>query len=247
MVILLSSSDFFDIYYSVFYGTQKYFSSILLSLSMLSNNYLFIFIFFLGIFTVITPCLVSIFPLALSYITYKQNDKLNITVFIIGICTSIMVLILSANSLSFSFLVYKLPLLSYLILIMISLNLMKILNFPSFTKLLSKYFNYTNSNDSLLQSYLMGFVISSSSLPCNTSFILIFTFLLQNTNSAIYMLLYLIIYFMGCVVPLFLLFQLKFNYKVFFMLSYFWKIIFPISGSFLFIFSLFSLLKIVFI
>lgn len=243
-MFISSLLNFFDSYYTVLYNAQRYISY---SFFSLSNNYLIIFIFFLGTFTVLTPCLISIFPLALLYINSEGNNFFNIILFIMGMFTSFILLIISINFLGFSLFIYQLPLFSYIILIIISLNLMEILIFPNFDVFINRYFYKISFSNMLIQSYFMGFIISSSALPCNTSCLLVFSFMLQNTSSMLYIVLYLSIYFFGCLLPLLFIFRVKINHINVFILSYIWRLVFPLSGSFLFIFSLFSLLKILFI
>ncbi len=247
MYILLSLLNFFDFYYILFYSTQKYLSNILFSLSNENSVYSLVIVFLLGILTILTPCLISILPLALSYINSDHNYTYNIVSFICGLFTSFCLLIVFTNFLNFSFLLHKLPIISYIILMIVSLNLMDILNFPNISVYVDKYFNNTFVINSRFQSYLMGFIISLSALPCNTSCLILFTFILQNMNSLLYSLLCCGIYFFGCLLPLLLIFKVNFNNIDILMFSYLWKLLFPISGSFLFVFSCFSLLKVIFI
>nr|YP_009395718.1 thiol:disulfide interchange protein [Herposiphonia versicolor]ARW64698.1 thiol:disulfide interchange protein [Herposiphonia versicolor] len=241
------SYNWFDSYYILFYSIQKYISSLLFSLDTLGNSYLILCVFFLGLFTVFTPCLVSLLPLVFSYVNSKQNDGLNIYIFIIGIITSIVFFIISTNLLNFSFIVYKLPIFSYILLFIISLNLMEVLIFSEINPLFEKYLNNLVFQNSLFQSYLMGLIIGSSALPCNTSLLLILNFILQKTNSMFFTFLYLVFYFFGFSLPLLFISTIQLSDKNFFIFSFIWKFILPLTGSFIFIFSCFSLLKIIFI
>nr|YP_010619595.1 Thiol:disulfi de interchange protein [Tayloriella tenebrosa]WAX03608.1 Thiol:disulfi de interchange protein [Tayloriella tenebrosa] len=247
MSIFLSLYDFFDNYYIFFYTVQKQLSSLLFVLSNEHSIFFSILLFFLGVITVFTPCFLSLLPLALSYINSKKFYSLNLSLFITGLLTSFVILMGLTNLVSSSIFIYKLPVFSYMILILVSLDLMKILSISNLTFPCSQYFFMPSYGNIFLQSYLMGLIIGSSSLPCNTSIIIIVTFLVNNLNNIFLVLLYFVAYLAGCIFPLLLILKIKLNYKNFSFLFFIWKSIFPVSGSFLFVFSCFSLLKIIFI
>nr|YP_010618820.1 Thiol:disulfi de interchange protein [Deltalsia parasitica]WAX02833.1 Thiol:disulfi de interchange protein [Deltalsia parasitica] len=247
MIIFLSLYDFFDNYYILFYTLQKQLSSLLFVLSSEQSISLSILLLFLGLITIFTPCFISLLPLALSYINSKKNDSLSISLFIAGLLTSFVTLIGLTKLVSFSVFIYKLPLLSYLFLILFSLDLMKIISISKFKTPLSQSFFMFSSNNLFLRSYLMGLVIGSSSLPCNTPILIVVTFLINNLNNIFLLLFYLFIYLVGCILPLILILRIEVNYKNFSFLFFIWKSVFPVSGSFLFVFSCLSVLKIIFI
>nr|YP_010851350.1 thiol:disulfide interchange protein [Echinothamnion hookeri]WGH14347.1 thiol:disulfide interchange protein [Echinothamnion hookeri] len=245
--MILSLYYFFDKYYIFFYTLQRYLSHFLFLLSNEQSIILLIFLFMLGVITIFNPCFVSILPLALSYLNSKKSYGLNIGLFITGLLTSFMILIIFTNLVGLSFFIYKLPVFSYLILILVSLDLMKIVNLAK----LNIFFNFNRSvylsQNTFVQSYLMGLIIGFSSLPCNTSLLIILTFLLHNIHNFLLVLLDFIAYLIGCILPLLLILRIKLKYQNFSIVFFIWKSIFPLSGSFLFMFSCFSFLKIIFI
>nr|YP_010619789.1 Thiol:disulfi de interchange protein [Symphyocladia marchantioides]WAX03802.1 Thiol:disulfi de interchange protein [Symphyocladia marchantioides] len=245
--MFLSLYDFFNSYYIFFYTLQNKLCSLLFVSSNEQSILLAILLFFFGLITVFTPCFLSLLPLAFSYINSKKNYGLNISLFITGLLTSFVILILFTNVFGFFLVVDELPVFSYLILIVVALDLMKIVNISKFNIPCRQYILTFFANNMFLQSYLMGLIIGSSSLPCNTSIIIVVTFLLNNLSSIFLSLLYLIIYLVGCAFPLLLTLIIKFDYNNFSLLLFVWKSIFPVSGSFLFVFSCLSLLKIIFI
>nr|YP_010851152.1 thiol:disulfide interchange protein [Aphanocladia delicatula]WGH14150.1 thiol:disulfide interchange protein [Aphanocladia delicatula] len=244
--MLIFLHDFVDKYYSLLYRLQIYLSYLLFKFNDEQNVFFLMLIFLLGLLTVFTPCFISILPLALSYLNANKYYRLNMSLFIAGLLTSFMGLILLSNLVGSSFFIYKLPILSDLILVLVALDLMKILNFSKFIKFL----NFNSSIDfnyhPTVQSYLTGVVIGSTSLPCNTSVLIIVTYLLHSVHSFFLVFLYLFFYLIGCVLPLLLILNVRFNYQNFSISFFIWKLIFPLSGSFLFIFSCFSLLKSIF-
>nr|YP_010618626.1 Thiol:disulfi de interchange protein [Rhodomelopsis africana]WAX02639.1 Thiol:disulfi de interchange protein [Rhodomelopsis africana] len=247
MIIFLSLYDLFDNYYIFFYAIQKQLSFLLFTLSNEQSIFFSMLLFFLGLITIFTPCFLSLLPLALAYVNSKKNYSLNIILFIIGLLTSVIILIGFTSLVSSSVFIYKLPVLSYFILIVVSLDLMKILSISKLNLPFSKYIFMSSSSNIFLQSYLIGLIIGFSSLPCNTSILIIATFLVNNLNNIFLVLFYLVIYLTGCLFPLLLILKIKFDYNHFPFLFFIWQSIFPISGSFVFVFSCFSLLRIIFI
>nr|WGH12963.1 thiol:disulfide interchange protein [Echinothamnion sp.] len=244
--MLIFLYDFFDKYYSLLYSLQLHLSYLLFKFNDEQNIFFLILIFLFGLLTVFTPCFISILPLALSYLNSNKNYSLNMSLFIAGLLTSFIGLITLSNLVGFSVFTYKLPTLSDLILVIVALDIMKILNISKLMRSLNlnipMYFNH----NSILQSYLTGVVIGSTSLPCNTSILIIVTYLLHNIHDVFLVFLYLFFYLIGCILPLLLILNIRFNYQNFSILFLVWKLIFPLSGSFLFIFSCFSLLKSIF-
>nr|YP_009399438.1 thiol:disulfide interchange protein [Dictyomenia sonderi]ARW69044.1 thiol:disulfide interchange protein [Dictyomenia sonderi] len=248
MIIFLSLYDFVDKYYVFFYALQKQWSSLFFLLINEQSIFFFILLFLLGLITIFTPCFLSLLPLALSYIHSKKTySGLNISLFIAGLLTSFVILIGFTNLVSFPVVIYKLPLFSYFFLILVALDLMKILNILTFNFPFNKYLSMFYYNSSFLQSYVIGLIIGFSSLPCNTSILVIVTFLVNNLNNIFLVLLSVFVYLAGCILPLLLILNIEFDYHNFPFLLFIWKSVFPVSGSFLFIFSCFSLLKIIFI
>nr|YP_009397977.1 thiol:disulfide interchange protein [Gredgaria maugeana]ARW67163.1 thiol:disulfide interchange protein [Gredgaria maugeana] len=244
--MLIFLHDFVDTYYSLLYRLQIHLSYLLFKFNDEQNIFFLILIFLLGLLTVLTPCFISILPLALSYLNSNKNYHLNMSLFITGLLMSFISLVIFSNLVGSSFFIYKLPVVSDLILVLVALDLMKILNLSKFIRSL----NFNGSIDfnyhPLVQSYLTGVVIGSTALPCNTSILIILTYLLHSVHSFFLVLLYLFFYLIGCILPLLLILNVRVHYKNFSISFFIWKLIFPLSGSFLFIFSCFSLLKSIF-
>nr|YP_009391983.1 thiol:disulfide interchange protein [Periphykon beckeri]ARW60331.1 thiol:disulfide interchange protein [Periphykon beckeri] len=246
MTIILSCYDIFDNYYSLFYALQQQAFLYLFNLSNKQSIFLLTFLFFLGLITVITPCFLSVFPLALSYINSRNNSYINLNLFVTGLLTNLISLMLFTNLLNSSFWIYKLPLFSSSILVLVSLDLMEIINISEFNILFNLNHYTLFYKNTLLYSYCMGFIVGSSSLPCNTSILIIVTFLLRNLVARYQFFICLIVYFIGCLVPLILLFKMKFSYINISIVFFIRKSILPLTGSVLFIFSCFSFLKVIF-
>nr|YP_010951674.1 Thiol:disulfide interchange protein [Laurencia elata]WMP12613.1 Thiol:disulfide interchange protein [Laurencia elata] len=211
-----------------------------------SANFFFIPVFIcMGILTVLTPCFISMFPILITYISSTTNQVLNNALFVLGVMSSVFFTLLISNSINLYSFVYKLPILSSLFLICIALNLMQVLDLLFVPEMLYSRLNRIETFNINLQSYITGILIGFASAPCNTSIILLFTFLLKHESNNLFVLLYLFVYLLGCFLVLITLLNLKinFNNSNFYYLTLLWDLIFPLSGSILFIFSLLLFLR----
>nr|WMP11759.1 Thiol:disulfide interchange protein [Laurencia australis]WMP11970.1 Thiol:disulfide interchange protein [Laurencia australis] len=211
-----------------------------------STNFFFIPLFMcMGILTVLTPCFISMFPILVTYINSTTNQVLNNILFILGVMSSVLFTVLISNYINLYFFVYKLPILSSIFLIYIALNLMQVVDLLFVPKMLYSRLNQIENLNTNLQSYVTGTIIGFASAPCNTSIILLFTFLLKHVNSNLFVLFYLFVYLLGCflVLTTLLNFKIDFNNKNFYYLTLLWDLIFPLSGSILLIFSLLLFLR----
>nr|ARW68632.1 thiol:disulfide interchange protein [Palisada sp.] len=207
-------------------------------------NFTFIvLLIFMGIFTVLTPCFISMFPILITY-TSSNTDKALSKIFIVfGVISSIFFTFLLSNFVSFYSFFDKLPLLSSLALVFVSLNLMQFFNFSFIPQIVYERLHIANVFDINWQSYLAGVLIGFGSTPCNTSIILLLTFLLKNTHNILFLCFYLFTYLLGsCMVLVFFVSFSKLDKNLYY-LVWFLDSIFPLSGSLLLIFSLLLFLR----
>lgn len=240
-------SDLFNRYYMLLYYLQYYLSKFLLNNNNSSSLILFVVFFILGILTILSPCFISILPLSFSYLSSRDSSLRNILLFIFGILTSFVLLVGLTNTIGSYVFLTKLPLIFNLFLVVISLDLMNILNFSNIFSSLNPIINFSDNKSVIFQNYLAGLFIGLSVLPCNTSIFFIVIFLMKSMNNLLYF--YSFIYFLGCVTPLLFIFSIKlpnvrFNSYSFLSIS---NLTSYISGAFLLIFSIFSILCKVFI
>lgn len=198
---------------------------------------------FMGMLTVLTPCFISMFPIVFTYVNSKTNKSLNTLIFVLGIVTSIFITFLLSNFINLYSFVYNLPLLSALILIIVSLNLMKILDFSLISIIFYSRLGGIIKVNLIFQNYVMGLVIGLGSTPCNTSIIVLVVFILKHTSNTLYLLCYLFTYLFGCFFILLVILNLKMINSHLKFLILFWNSFIPLSGSLLFICSLVSLLR----
>nr|QCI05787.1 Thiol:disulfide interchange protein [Dasysiphonia japonica] len=228
---------------------QEIISSILFIEINTLNPSIIILLLFTGMITSLTPCFLSILPLSFSYINISANNYRNQNIFIFGIFSSLFILFLLSVFLNYRYLIYltKIPFLSFLILILIALNLLQILDISSyFVRLRLKKLNIFSKNI-LLRTYLNGFLIGFSILPCSSPIVILINFWLHYSTNFFICFLYLIFYILGCFIPFFLVFNFIINYLKIYILGYIWNIIVPLSGSILLSVSIFFFLEKIFI
>lgn len=237
----------FDHYEIFLYTLQQKIYKILYFQIFSFNFIVAITVFLFGIITSFTPCFISILPLAASYVNLANKYYINKSLFIWGIMNSFLLMIFFSRFVSFYTFFNKVPLLSSCILFLTSLNLLQVVDFTSLFYVFyqrSLFFDNFNLN---INSYLAGFLIGVSTMPCNTSIIFIFIVGLGHIAKIGIFILYLIIYLVGCFLPLVAIlninnFNIFINYKNNFVL-WFRKLFVSLGGSLTFILSLLSLLK----
>lgn len=235
-----------DTYFTFSYTLQRYIFELILVPNDLLELVVPLLMYIMGLITIITPCFVSILPLALSYVNSKSSYSFNKNVFILGLLTSFIILMLPYNFLNFTLVNTRVTFLSYFILFLFSLDSMKILNFSKFYSAFSSGILISKKQNFIYRNYLMGIIIGFTSLPCNTSTLFIVRLLLSNFTNSSQIFYYLAIYLFGILTSLLILLKINIYSGNFYLFSRLWNFIFPASGSFLFIISLFSLLRILF-
>lgn len=235
-------NNFFDNYYTILYNCQYYLSKLILFSNNSSILLLALISFIFGFVTVLTPCFISIIPLTLSYFSVQQNSLVNIIIFSLGLSTSSCVFILSTNVIGFYSILSRFSLLSKLFTIVLSLDFMNIISFSNIYTFLKLPKNINFNENIFLNTYCIGLMMGFSALPCNTSIFFIISFLVNNIHDIFILSMYFFIYIIGFITPLFLILTFKLYSTNVTFLSGFWNLISYFAGSFLFIFSLSSLL-----
>ena len=240
---MLQLSQFFDKYQVLLYVFYQNVYEFLSGTYNFTSPVYFFLLIIMGILTVLTPCFVSMLPFLFTYVTSVENQALTNVLFVFGVISSVFLTFLLSNSMSSYTFFYKLPFYSYLILILVSLNFMRILNFSFFTRFFSYPLGKFMTLNVNLGSYIMGIVIGFGSTPCNTSIILIVIFLLKHSPNILILSFYLLLYLLSCFFTLLVILDFKIDNKNFAYFIFLWNSIFPLTGSILFVFSLLSLLR----
>nr|YP_009392185.1 thiol:disulfide interchange protein [Osmundaria fimbriata]ARW60747.1 thiol:disulfide interchange protein [Osmundaria fimbriata] len=244
MLSVLFTRYFLD-RYEVFIYSLQYSLYQLLSWQNSIGYWWFICIFFcVGLTTIFTPCFISMLPLIFSYLNSNGSYQISKSFFIFGVVNSVLFMFLVSHFFNLYFLVNKLSILSHLLLLLISLNLMQIIDFSFLLKIF--YLNFPSKTmryNFPAQSYLVGLIIGVSSIPCNTSIIFLVTSWLSRISNVFFLFIYLFVYLLGCLLPLIIIFSIKYTYKSFSRFTFIWNILVSSGGSFIFVSSLLSLLK----
>lgn len=209
-------------------------------------------LFLSGIFTSLTPCLLSVIPLSIAYIN-SNNYRSHKNFFILGLNTSFIIIciifnFLISNQINF---INIIPLVSSFILMLFSLSILQVFDFSGFKKIKnfiqnSCSFQFLRNNNSM-KNYVVGLLIGSSSLPCSSSIVFLVNFWLSYALNYYISLIYFIVYILGYLISMFLILNIFFKYlKISFFIKS-WDIILPISGSLMFSISLFNILKQIFV
>lgn len=242
---MLLQFPFLPYFEIVSYNLQHKIAVLLLEITSSFQINTFFLFFFVGVITIFNPCFISIIPLSISYLnSYQQNIYKK--VLILGLVSSILIIILITSFVSYNSFLYltRIPLLSLTILVILSLNLLQILNFsfyPSTFIVNMKWISF--QNDDLIQCYFVGFIIGFTTIPCSSPIFTIMHLGIYNLRNVFILSLYIISYFLGCVLPLLLVFYLFINYLQTRVLVYFSNIINPLVGFLTLTLSLFFLLE----
>ena len=219
-----------------------------------SLNFITCLLFILaGILTILNPCFISLFPLSISYFnTYNKSSEKNI--FVLGLITSTFLSILVTNFFSYNSLIYimRVPIFSLFIAIFLSLNLLQIFNIFYSLNIFSFFRRlYLVNNKSLMnifnQSYLTGFIIGLTIIPCSTPIFAMVHFWLYNCSQFFALFIYLLMYFLGCILPFLLIFYFFMYYFNIYFLASISDQISPLFGFITLTISLFFLLEKVFL
>nr|QCI05153.1 Thiol:disulfide interchange protein [Centroceras clavulatum] len=225
-----------------FYILERYIYVILLS----KYNFFYFFkllsIFIAGIFTICTPCFISLLPIFLSYASYVKDNLSIKRLYFLGLLSSLMLIIIPVYVSGNKFLniFTKLPIISAICFIFISLNLLDILQisfiFENFIFSKNERYNY-------LQYYLVGLSIGLSCLPCNASIILTTILWFSNHSTLWQSIFFLIIYVIGCLFPFLIIFYIPINFNKLDNFIRVWTQIVPLGGLIMLSFGFFILFQ----
>nr|YP_009397368.1 thiol:disulfide interchange protein [Dasyclonium flaccidum]ARW66554.1 thiol:disulfide interchange protein [Dasyclonium flaccidum] len=237
------SFDYFSLnnYDSFYILEQKLYKFLYFSDNSLNFTVLIV-LFICGAFTSLNPCLISIFPLALSYIS-GYSKFINKNIFITGLMTSFVLMVILTHIINFYSIINAIPIISSILLFLVSLNLLQIIDFTFINNLFFSKSIFVKNYNILLENYLVGFFIGLNIAPCNTSITFLVTFWITHSIKYINSIIYLIIYLLGCFIPLLFFLNIKFNYKKIYLIPIVLDLLLPLSGSFILVNSLLSIMK----
>nr|YP_009294506.1 cytochrome c biogenesis protein transmembrane region [Asparagopsis taxiformis]AOM65989.1 cytochrome c biogenesis protein transmembrane region [Asparagopsis taxiformis] len=208
-----------------------------------STNVIMTVIFFIcGCLTSFSPCLVSMFPIVFSYVGSQNIGSFKKIIFFLGFASSLLCMIIFTIFFkqNYQLLRSSVPLLSSIIMILISLSLLNIIQFSFVIPDLQWLFMLT-SNFSI-QAYMMGFILGLSSSTCSTPVLISLTFWL-NYSINLNIISYVLFYLMGSILPLSIFINAALYYHKFKRYIRLWNYVTPCSGSILLGFSILSFLN----
>lgn len=246
---MLHTFNLLSRYEFILYNLQQLISSLLFIKINSLNWSIILLLLFAGFLTSLTPCFLSILPLSISYINAERNNYLYKNFFIAGIITSVLFFLIISNFINYSYLVYlsRLPFLSFIILILISLNLLQIVDFSYYFQIFNNQRIYSSYSNKFLQNYIIGLIIGFSTIPCSSPIVLLVNFWLHLSNNILFFILYFSLYFCGCIIPFIVIFYFVINIFQTYVLIYIWNIMIPLSGFFILSFSVLFFLEKIFI
>ncbi|MGK7953298.1 MAG: cytochrome c biogenesis protein CcdA [Xenococcaceae cyanobacterium] len=204
-------------------------------------------IFLAGLLTSLTPCMLSMLPITIGYIGgYESQDRLQATIqstwFALGLATTLAALGIIATAIGkvYGQIGIGLPIIVSLIAIAMGLNLLELLPLP---------FPSLGATDWIgedlprsIRSYLLGLTFGLVASPCSTPVLATLLAWVSTTGDLLIGAGLLIAYAAGYVAPLILAGTFTASIKKLLELRRWSGWINPISGSFLLIFGILSLL-----
>lgn len=180
------------------------------------ENIKIIALFFEGILSFFSPCILPIIPIYISILASENNNKLstnkkhnviiNSIFFILGISLTFFILAFATSYIS-TFL-YKhtkiIKIISGIIIIIMGLIQLEFLNFSFLKKEFSFKNKFKNKKINPLILLTMGFTFSFSWTPCIGP-ILASVFLYANTHTGIDGIIFIIVYALGFILPFFII------------------------------------------
>nr|YP_010199301.1 thiol:disulfide interchange protein [Gracilariopsis tenuifrons]UAD89159.1 thiol:disulfide interchange protein [Gracilariopsis tenuifrons] len=211
---------------------------------------IFILLIIAGLLTGFNPCLLSIIPVSLSYIYGKKLTNKSKSIFVLGIMSSNIITLVLFQLIhnSYKEIINIFPLISSIIIGIISLNLLQIFNFNNKFIIFKKNNLFNNSlSISKLYYYGTGIVLGISSSSCTAPILLLILFWISYCQSWFLAILYIFIYLFSYTIPLYLIINFGFNYNYINKWTNTWDNIILWSGSIMLAWSIFSLLNNIFL
>nr|AYR05947.1 cytochrome c biogenesis protein transmembrane region [Lithothamnion sp.] len=194
------------------YAFQHFISRSLYMNFYLKHPLFFLLLFLSGIFAALNPCMFSMLPISLSYISSSNNRVTDQSSFFLGLSSSSVLFLIFFTMLSYKYhsLFISLPWISSFITVVIGLYLLNILrlksdlNLPASSVMSSVYF----------KNYLLGFFLGINTSSCSMPILLTLLLVLSSSSDYILISFYILIYLAGYIFPLLLLVFLILRFRV---------------------------------
>lgn len=206
---------------------------------------MYVLLFLEGLASFISPCVLPMLPLYLSYLTAKDDNKVikNSIGFILGFTITFVILGLLSSTIGtyLTGYMYYIKIVFGLFIVLLGLNYMNLIKLPFINKEAKINFKFKNQN--FFESLLFGLVFSITWTPCVGVFLGTALMQVMENGNIVNGAISLLIYSLGLAIP-FLLSSLlikKFNNFEFIKKHY--NIVINISGIILIIFGFYMILK----
>lgn len=231
------------------YNSQHFINTITLhQLNHLSVTS-FSFIFLSGLFTSLSPCVISILPVCILYIS-GENQKLNLInkiknlfFFCVGTISSFITLGIVASLLTktYSQFFSGIPIVSAIIIIYMGFNLLNIVPLTS-----PKFNNIVTHNNYSLKMYLSGIGVGIAISSCSTPIFITLLVWINSTQKIFTGFIFIIIYSTGYIFPIIIGSIFSSSFLKLTNISFWSNLWAPLSGTILLSTGTFSLFSILF-
>ena len=206
---------------------------------------MYVLLFLEGLASFISPCVLPMLPLYLSYLTAKDDNKVikNSIGFILGFTITFVILGLLSSTIGtyLTSYMYYIKIVFGLFIVLLGLNYMNLIKLPFINKEAKISFKFKNKN--FFEALLFGLVFSITWTPCVGVFLGTALMQVMENGNIINGVISLLIYSLGLAIPFLLssVFIKKFNNFEFIKKHY--NIVINISGIILIIFGFYMILK----
>nr|YP_009244550.1 cytochrome c biogenesis protein transmembrane region [Agarophyton chilense]AMK96792.1 cytochrome c biogenesis protein transmembrane region [Agarophyton chilense]ASP44687.1 thiol:disulfide interchange protein [Agarophyton chilense]UAD84278.1 thiol:disulfide interchange protein [Agarophyton chilense] len=238
-------TDFLHMLDYQFYDLEQNLYNILGSQINSAHPTIFIVLIVSGLLTSINPCLISIIPISVSYIYSEKLTNKNKHIFLLGILTSTIASLLLFELLrkQYEYISHIFPVLSYMTIIIISLNLLQILELNTNLLTINKLLKQLSLTPSL-NNYITGLIIGVSSSTCTAPILLIILLWVSSCKSWVLGIAYMCTYLFSYIFPIYLIINSSYNYQQIKKWPIIWNNITLFSGCIMLGYSVFAFLNI---
>lgn len=206
---------------------------------------MYVLLFLEGLASFISPCVLPMLPLYLSYLTAKDDNKVvkNSIGFILGFTITFVILGLLSSTIGIYLTTYMdyIKIVFGLFIVLLGLNYMNLIKLPFINKESKINFKFKNKN--FFEALLFGLVFSITWTPCVGVFLGTALMQVMEKGDIILGMISLLIYSLGLAIPFIIsaIFIKKLNNYEFIKKHY--NIIINISGIILIVFGFYMILK----
>nr|YP_009315046.1 Thiol:disulfi de interchange protein [Titanophycus setchellii]SCW23501.1 Thiol:disulfi de interchange protein [Titanophycus setchellii] len=189
---------------TIIFSAQQFINDILINTINKPSGISFVAAFMGGLFTSISPCVLSSIPIATLYINQRQNKILSTA----ALCSGLITSLLSIGLISIFIKQYawsilgKIPLLWPLLITLIGLNLLEIMPIGIFETDNSQWHHTQKSQRGLITTYLFGIALGVTISPCSTPITITLISWISITQKYVIGIYLLMIYIIGYITPL---------------------------------------------